>query len=324
MRLLVTFALDEPWSVIARLVAYGAYARELGVQVNIKTLTPRGVDRTINLAAFSPTLDEPLVDLSGLVPGEDDVVLFSAPKVHHTVTAQYGRRRPRFIHLLQSGLAASAVGDVGYGYRLFQKPMTRVVIAQRIGETIVRLLGESADMQLIEAAIDLAPFERVPTDKDPFAVVINAFDGEFCGHVLDVARQRGFAEKVRVVTADMPLNARAAAYRESTVLLSAPAYGEGLSQPVHEAMAAGALVIMTNCEAARTLPGGAEPVAVVRQGDIEAMVKVLDELVEMPPARLGARRRANQASATATPVTEERVLAQAMFQSVFQRAEAAS
>ncbi|GAB5376159.1 MAG: hypothetical protein AcusKO_26210 [Acuticoccus sp.] len=318
MRLVVTFALDEPWSVVSRLVAYASYARELGIEVVIKTLTPRGVDRTIDLAAFSPTLHAPLVDLSGLEPGPDDVVLFSAPKVHHTVTAQYGRRRPRFIHLLQSGLAASAVGDVGYGYRLFQKPMTRVVISARIGETILRLLDNSSDMTLIDAAIDLAPFERGPVDNDPFAVAINAFDGEFCGRVLDTARQRGFDERVRVIAADTPLKARAAAYRASTVLLASPGYGEGLSQPIHEAMAAGALVIMTNCEALRTLPGGAEPVAVVRQGDTEAMVRALANLVDMSPAQLGALRRATQASATAVRRTDERHRARQMFETVFQ------
>lgn len=317
MRLVIAFALDEPWSVIARLIAYGAYARELGIEVTVKTLTPEGVDRPLDFAAFSPTLDVPVLDLSELDPGRDDVVMFSAPKVHHTVTAQYGRQRPRFIHLLQSGLAASAVGDFGYGYRLFQKPMTRIVVARKIRDTILRLVGTNCEMSLIEASIDTAPFAREPSDDDPFGVVINAFDEDFCGRVVDTARQRGFDERVRVVTATTSVRDRAAAYRASTVLLAAPTFGEGLSQPIHEAMAAGCAVIMTNCEALGTLPGTAEPVSVVRQGDVEGMVRALTMLLDMPQARLGALRRTVRASAATDAAGNERALAREQLARVF-------
>lgn len=317
MRLVIAFALDEPWSVIARLVAYGAYARELGIEVSVKTLKPHGVDRVIDLGAFSPTLDTPLIDLSELKPGADDIVMFSAPKVHHTVTAQYGRRRPRFIHLLQSGLAASAVGDVGYGYRLFQKPMTRVVVAREIRDTILRLVGESSNMLLIEASVDTEPFVHEPSANDAFAIAINAFDGEFCGRVVDIARQRGLADRVRVVTAQMSVRERAIAYRTSTVLLSAPTYGEGLSQPIHEAVAAGCTLIMTHCEALGTLPQGLEPFAVARPGDVEAMVRALSILVEMPTEHLVHLRRMGQAHALAAASHCEASLAKAMLSRAF-------
>lgn len=317
MRLVIAFALDEPWSVIARLIAYGVHARELGIDVTVKTLTPRGVDRVVDLAAFTPTLDAPTMDLSELVPGRDDVVMFSAPKVHHTVSAQYGRRRPRFVHILQSGLAASVVDDVGYGYRLFQKPMTRVVVAREIRDTIVRLVGETSDMLLIEANVETAPFARRPMAADPFTVVLNAFDGTFCGRVIDLARQRGFSEPVRVVSGAMSVRERAAAYRASTVLLAAPTFGEGLSQPIHEAVAAGCALIMTHCEALATLPPGVEPFAVVRQGDIEGMARALAQLDELPAARLTGLRRASQAHAVAGAASDERELAKAMLARIF-------
>jgi len=318
MRLVIAFALDEPWSVVARLIAYGAHAAELGIEVTVKTLTPDGVDRQLDFAAFSPTLDVPVLDLSELVPGSDDVVMFSAPKVHHTVTAQYGRRRPRFIHLLQSGIAASAVGDYGYGYRLFQKPMTRIVVAQSIRDTILRLIGTSCEMALIEASIDLAPFAREPRSEDAFGVVINAFDGGFCGRVLDTARLRGFGERVRVVTAATPVAERAAAYRASTVLLASPAYGEGLCQPALEAMAAGCAVIMTDCEARGTLPDGAEPASVVRQGDVEGMVRALLALRDTPAPKLAAMRGIAQAQAAADAQGNEKARAQAVLAPVFE------
>lgn len=317
MRLVIAFALDEPWSVIARLVAYGAYAAELGIDVAVTTLKPRGVDRIIDLEAFSPTVDEPMVDLSQLLPRDDDVVMFSTPKVHHTVTAQYGRRRPQFIHLLQSGLAASAVGDVGYGYRLFQKPMTRVVVAREIRDTILRLVGESSNMLLIEADVDTRPFMHQPSAGDTFAIAINAFDGEFCGRVVDIARQRGLAERVRVVTAAMPVRERAIAYRSSTVLLAAPTYGEGLSQPIHEAAAAGCALIMTHCEALGTLPRGLEPFAVVRQGDVEGMVRALAQLSEMPAEHLTQLRRAGQEHAGTDGPSCEPSLAKTMLARAF-------
>ncbi|MEM0906858.1 MAG: glycosyltransferase [Pseudomonadota bacterium] len=291
MRLVVATALDEPWSVGARLVAYATYAKSLGVEVVFTTLAPDGVAGSFDLDAFSPTLDAPLFDLSELDPRVTDVVLFSAPRVHHTVQAQYGRRRPRFVHLVQSGLSASALGEVGYGYRLFHKPMTRVVVSKKVEENIRRLVGETPEMMRVDIGPNLAPFARTPTAQDPFDIVINAFDGDFTGRAVDLARQRGFEGRLKVVEGETDVEKRAAAYRSSAVLLSAPRFAEGIAQPAWEAMAAGCQVIMTNCEALGTLPEGTAPSHVVRQGDVEAMARALTALqATAPQERLEARR----------------------------------
>ena len=321
MRLVVAIALDEPWSVISRLVAYAAHAQALGLEIVFKTLSPEGINTTLQMAPFTPSLAASISDLSELVPREGDVVLFSAPKVHHTVTAQYGRRRADFIHLVQSGLAASAVGELGYGYRLFQKPMTRVVASRRVEEDIVRLVGEGIEMTSIDAGFMLSPFKRTPLPDDPFRVVINAFDGDFTGRVVDIARERGFAGDVKVVEASTPFEARVAAYRASSVLLAAPRFGEGLYQPAFEAMAAGCAVIMTNCEALTTLPDDVHASEVITQGDLEGMVRALSTLEALTPETLTERRAANTAPLAALSITGEAAAARAMFARVFQLEE---
>lgn len=320
---MVAIALDEPWSVISRLVAYAAHARAAGIEVAFKMLVPEGIEDRLELASFHPAPEARITDLSQLAPRPDDVVLFATPKVHHTVTAQYGRRRPRFIHLVQSGLTALAVGEVGYGYRLFQKPMTRLVVSSRVAEDVARLVGDGIEMQHIEAGFVLDPFDCAPTGNDPFRVVVNAFDGEFTGQVLDVARDRGFSGEVIVVENSTPFEARVAAYQASTALLAAPRFGEGVYQPAWEAMKAGCAVVMTNCEALTTLPRGVEVAEVVSQRDLEGMVRALLRLEAMAPAELARMRTATKAAFDTLPRTDERAAAQAMFAAMMRQMEAA-
>ncbi|MEM9223616.1 MAG: hypothetical protein AAGB11_14640 [Pseudomonadota bacterium] len=275
MRFVVAIGFDEAWSAAARLVAYGAYAQAAGFQV-VFALTR--MDREVyplNLAAFSPTLDAPVVELLDLDSLAGDTVIFAAPKVHHIVQSHYGNTAPRFVHLIQSGLTASAVADLGYGYRLFHKPMTRIVVTRDADDTIGRLVEGVAPMTRIDAAFDLSAF-REPAERDrPLTFAINTFDGKFALRALHKARDRGLSISAHMVTPEMSVKERAAAYRASHLLVASPRVGEGICQPAWEAMAAGCAVIIPDGEALRTLPSGTVPVATVRQSHFDGMVETL-------------------------------------------------
>ncbi|MEO1102925.1 MAG: hypothetical protein AAFW98_04210, partial [Pseudomonadota bacterium] len=293
-RLVVAIAFDEPFSSVARLVAYGAYTQRLGCPVVFALLPHERERRPFDLAAFSPTLDAPVVAPLELEPAQGDVVMFSTPRVHHALEARYGKMRPRFVHLIQSGVAASVLADMGYGYRLLHKPLQRIVVSECAEATIRRLVVDDIAMTRIDAAFDLAPFAQEVASNAPLAVAINAFDGDETGQAVDAARERGFAGKLHVVTADAPLEARAAAYRRSAVLLSSPRLGEGVCQPAWEAMAAGCAIVMADCEALQTLPGTAGPAHVVRGGHVESMANALLSIAELAPRARVALQRAAQ------------------------------
>ncbi|MEM8663216.1 MAG: glycosyltransferase [Pseudomonadota bacterium] len=310
MRLVVAIAFDEPWSSVSRLVAYGAYAQRIGLSVVFALLPRERERRPFDLAAFSPTLSAPAVALTRLEPSRDDVVMFSTPQVHHAMEARYGKITPRFIHLIQSGVAASVLADVGYGYRLLSKPLKRIVVSAHAEATIRRLVGDGVAMERIDAAFDLGPFAQEISAKAPFAAAINAFDNELTGEALDVARQRGFTGKLNVVAAQSPLEVRAAAYRNSAVLISSPRLGEGVCQPVHEAMAAGCAIIMADCEAVRSLPDGAAPAILVPQDHRDGIVEALLELAGLPakarlPMQQAAQRSLPLEAARAARAAEE-------------------
>ena len=137
-------------------------------------------------------------------------------------------------------------------------------------------------------------------------------------------RGRGFDHKVHVVDFTTSISARAEAYRSCSVLLAAPRFGEGIYQPAWEAMAAGCALVMTNCEALATLPEGTRGVEVVRQGDVEGMVRALFALRDRKASRFTAERVALRSRISTLPKGQEAVAVKKMLTRVTEAVEASS
>ncbi|MEM8551937.1 MAG: hypothetical protein AAGF45_06105 [Pseudomonadota bacterium] len=296
MRAVVAIAAEEPFSVLARLLAYGAYVRAAGTEVVVVTVSHDG-SSGISTAAHSPAPDAPVIDISMLVPEPGDVVVFASPRVHHVMRAAYGAVGPDFIQLMASARSVSAIGDHAYGFRLLEKPMVRIALSDRLAHEVVRLAGMPVELSVITPSLHLAPFSGGGLPPKQSGLAINAFDGDGTGLAADVAREAGFRGPVRVVNDAMSVKGRAEVYRASAVALLAPRPGEGICQPALEAAAAGCMIIITEGEAAAALPDGVVPEALVRRQRPREMALAALRALDLPAGKRAEKAQLGSSAA---------------------------
>lgn len=311
MRLVVAIGAEEPFSVAARLAAYGAYGADAGHRPIIATLSADSAAGAVDLRAFKPSPKAAVVDLSELEPKAGDVVVFSHPRIHHIVQARYGRVRPHFVHLVQSALVATVAGNHGYGYRLFHKPLTRIGVSDAIVERIRTLVGP-VDIDVVPPSLSLPAQISDPSTRDPFAVAINAFDRSMSGEALDLLRTADPKLPLKVVDARTPHRERMEIYRSSAVMIASPQALEGFCQPAIEAMAAGCVVVMAQCEASDALAPHLPQLRVVTP-NAGSLAAAAQELQSVAPPTLVALRAASRHAALSLESGDEPEAASRLF-----------
>lgn len=320
MRIVVAIAAEEPFSVRARLLAYGAYAEAAGTPTLIVTVSHNADERAVSLSGHTPRPTASAVDVSALVPEAQDIVVSAAPRVHHIMCSTYGAAVPAFIQLITSGRSVSAIGDHAYAFRLFHKPITRVALSDHLASEIARLMGETdAALPVVVPSIDLEPFAGDGVEKRKSGMAINAFDGDGTGIAADLMRKAGWTGPLRVVDDTMDVQQRAAAYRASLLALIAPQPSEGFCQPAVEAVAAGCQLVMTEGEAASNLPAGLRPAASVERHRPADMANAAQRLLKERSAE-GAEHvaRARDAVIAWSKASDEAVGVRALVQAAGQ------
>lgn len=325
----------RPVGGVIKIFDYALHARQLGLRVQICAREPYADDLPIfqipGLDALRAGRDVTYQGDYGFRPTPDDIVFFSWPTHYERIAARLPPTVPpqRVIHVVQNVRHANPEWIDGYALRLLTRPMTRVVVNDRVLDAVEPHLNRSCPTHLIPLGHRVEYFARPrPAGLGrPLRVGYTTWKSDVGDRVAGaLSGDPGFSFRAIRRTVAWPQLREL--YHWCDVFLGAPGPEEGHYLPGLEAMAAGAVVVVPdvggnlvycrfgqNClqvpfddagsyvDALRRLAARPEEADRLRAAGYEevthhtlaherqAFAGVLDEVTSTPPRPVAPRRR---------------------------------
>ncbi len=249
------------------------------------------IDHVLDVVEHHQSLSVPI--------GIDDLVLFSWPHHYMRISANLPRgfRHEQIIHLVQNVRHANPNWVDGFPTRLLGRPLTRIMITEEVDaacrpwinpnsitETIIE--GHAADFFARERSGGLRPPIRVgyTTWKSEVGIAVEealADDGRFR---FESIREPAGWSRIRKL------------YHRSDVFLGCPGREEGFYLVGLEAMAAGAILIMSDAVGNRAYGRWGENCHLVDHDDADGYVQRLQWLADADDLEIESMRAAGYAT----------------------------
>jgi hypothetical protein len=248
-RLNVVLPSLRPAGGIVKCFDYVSHARSLGLEVSVYCDQPpeqatelrNGPDR------FAEILETvPFRPRARLPSGPDELYFFSLPSDFRLIEPLLRRGIPtrNIIHIIQGTRHAEAAFQDGYALRLLTRPMSRIMINQRVLDAVGRFLNARSYSRVIPLAHDGSYFHgRREGPGAPLRVGYMTWKSDLGDRLARrLAGDARFAFHALRGPATWPELRRF--YHGLDVLLCAPGPQEGFYLPGLEAMAAGCVVVI--------------------------------------------------------------------------------
>ncbi|CAN5193300.1 hypothetical protein BH20ACT9_BH20ACT9_14580 [soil metagenome] len=241
----------RPVGGVIKVFDYALHARQRGLRVEICAREPYADDLPIfqipGLDALRAGRDVTYRGDYGFSATPDDVVFFSWPTHYEQIAARLPPTvdPQRVIHVVQNVRHANPEWIDGYALRLLTRPMTRVVVNDRVLEAVDPHLNRSCPTHLIPLGHRVEYFarSRSPGLGRPLRVGYTTWKSDVGDRVAGaLSGDPGF--RFRAIRRTVAWPQLRELYHWCDVFLGAPGPEEGHYLPGLEAMAAGAVVLV--------------------------------------------------------------------------------
>ncbi len=289
----------RPVGGVIKVFDYVLHAVALGYEVRVAC--PRPFDPELPLfrvPGFEALSDSPSVTfLEGLriAPEVDDLVFFSWPTHGVDIAARLpaGFPLPRIIHIIQNVRHANPRFADGFAVRMLSRPMSRIVINDQVLDAIRPFLDDRHPTEVIPLGHRTEYFaqERSGGLGSPLRVGYTTWKSAV-GHEVRAQLEHDPRFTFRAIEDEVDWATLRDLYHWCDVFLGTPNVEEGFYLPGLEAMAAGAIVVISDAGGNMTYCRFDENCLGVAFEDADGYVAALEELASASDARIQEIRRA--------------------------------